>query len=143
MRGWIWLTGPAVWHKLALTLLLGICCGVLSACRVDVAEALKQEQTLNIKIYDNGRVQSTSVIEQGTKREELLKWAEANPDGWSLAVADYVPDLLVYDKNVHLNIRPSFAVFRSGWLQYSKDVSDTDYQHLRQVLAAAPQTSTK
>lgn len=115
------------------------CCAALSGCTVDLTEALEHDTQWTVIAYDNGRAQpSRTVARESQQGAELLKWAKANPDGWSLALADYVPGLLVFTPSFRLCLQPSLAVFGTGRLQYSKPISEAEYRRLRQILAASP-----
>jgi hypothetical protein len=107
----------------------------LSGCTEDVAQAIEQDESWTLHIYNNGGVQATKLVGPGTERNELLKWAGDNANGWSLAMQDFVPCLLISGNSFRLNFLPTVAVFSSGPLQYSKSISGEEYQHLRQVLA--------
>jgi hypothetical protein len=113
------------------------CCAALSGCRVDVAETLEQEKQWTVIAYDNGRAEpSRTVARDSPQAAELLKWAKAIPEGWNLALPDYVPGLLVFSPSFRLNLQSSLAVYSTGRLQYSKSISEAEYRRLRQVLAA-------
>jgi hypothetical protein len=115
------------------------CCGALSGCTQDVAKPLEQEAQWSVVVYDHGREQPSRTIRRDSPEgAELIKWAKANPDGWGLALPDYVPELLVFSPSFRLAFQSNLALFGTGWLQYSKSISEADYQRLRQVLGAEP-----
>lgn len=125
------------WETVMLLSALVCCSAALGGCTVNVAKALGNEQQWTVTAYDHGRVQSSrTVARDSAEGAELLRWAKANPDGWSLALQDYVPDLLVSSPSFRLNLQTSQAVFGIGRLQYSKSISAEDLQRLRHALAA-------
>jgi hypothetical protein len=126
-----------------LTTLLALACcgGALSGCAANVAKALEQESQWRITAYDNGRVESSRTVPRDSAEgAELLKWAKANHEGWSLSLQDYAPGLLISSPSFRLNLQTSLAVFGTGRLQYSKSISDEDLQRLRQALTAEAPT---
>lgn len=121
--------------------LIGVicCCAGLSGCTVDVAKALEQDKQWAVIAYDNGHAQpQRTVARDSPQGAELVKWAKANGDGWSVAIADYVPGVLVFTPSFRLNLQSSLAAFSAGGLQYSKTLSEADYRRLRQILGANP-----
>jgi hypothetical protein len=120
---------------LVVLVTLGLCFAILSGCRRDPARVLKQEQSWTLYIYNKGRVEDKRVIGQGVERNELLNWAEHNSEGWSLAMQDFVPCLLISGASFRLNVLPSVAAFDAGTFTYAKKISEEDYRRLRQVLA--------
>jgi hypothetical protein len=111
------------------------CCAALSGCKLDVAKPLEQEAQWTVVAYDHGREQPSRTIRRdSTEGGEIIKWAKANPDGWSLALPNYVPELLVFSPSFRLTLQSNLALFGTGRLQYSKSISDAEYQRLRQIL---------
>jgi hypothetical protein len=121
----------------ALLMALICCCSGLAGCTADVAKALGQEPQWTVTAYDGGRVKASRTVgRDSAEGAELLKWANANPDGWSFALQDYVPELLVSSPSFRLNLQATLVVFGTGRLQYSKRLSAEDSRRLRQVLTA-------
>jgi hypothetical protein len=116
-----------------------VCSAALCGCKVDLPHKLTLDDTWTITTYQQGRANEPKSVRKGSlEQKRLLAWAGDNVNGWSLAFATFSPDLLVTGPSFRLNVRGSFVVFGSGLLQYSKEISQSDYQRLRDALAPGP-----
>jgi len=107
------------------------CLGSLFGCTVDLSKKIEQDDPWTVILFEHGRPGNPIIIRKvSQKRQHLLVWARNNSSGWGFTFATYAPDLNITGTSFRLNVHRDFVVFGSGRLQYSKKISEGDYQRL-------------
>ena len=114
--------------RLATALVLVAAAG----CTHSMSVALLPGESLDLYVYSEGRVVDRCMVPPGDDRYKRLDaWLKAHTDGWSVAIADYVPNILVHGSRFRLNFMSGAAILGRDYEQYSHRVYPSEYAYLR------------
>jgi hypothetical protein len=117
-----------------VTIRLAVALGLVAAagCTRSISVTLPPRESLHLTVYSEGRVVETCKVPPGDDRYKRLDaWLKVHSDGWSVAIADYVPTILVSGNRFRLNFMQSgAAILGFDNHQYSHPVQASEYAYL-------------